>query len=70
MKILKKNEGLINDIENTLRSKSTRNIKSFKKNSVLFKDELLNNLFDSQTYNDTYVCLYACMYVYNTYVCM
>ena len=58
-----KNEELINDIEKTINSKSTRNFRSFKKkyNNI----ELLNNLFDSQNYADFYPTPQNCLELFN-----
>ena len=61
-----KNEELISDIEKTLNSKSTRNIRTLKKKySVIFKDELLNNLFDGQQYNDFFPTSQNCLELFN-----
>ena len=65
---IKKNEELIDDIEKKIRSKSTRNIRALKKKySVIFKDELLNNLFDAQQYNDFFPTSQKCLTHFDDY---
>ena len=58
-----KNEQFIDDIEKTLSSKSTRNIRSFKKKYE--NVELLNDIFDAQEYSDFYPTPQKCLQLFD-----
>jgi hypothetical protein len=63
---IKKNEEIINDIEKTLISKSTRNIRAFQKKYD--NSELLKNLFEGQAYNDFFPTSQKCLEHFNDYL--
>jgi 16S rRNA G966 N2-methylase RsmD len=63
---IKKNEEIINDIETTLISKSTRNIRAFQKKYS--NSELLKNLFEGQAYNDFFPTSQKCLEHFNDYL--
>ncbi len=63
---IKKNEEIINDIETTLISKSTRNKRAFQKKYG--NSELLKNLFEGQAYNDFFPTSQKCLEHFNDYL--
>jgi hypothetical protein len=63
---IKKNEEIINDIEKTLTSKSTRNKRAFQ--NKYGNSELLKNLFESQAYKDFFPTSQKCLEHFNDYL--